>query len=172
MPNRQDRPAGQESWSISIEKDYLKFSAAHFLIFPDGTAERLHGHNYKVYVDLHTELDEHGLVLNFQEIKPLTRELCDELDEHLLIPGEHPVLTSEPKDEHYEIRYKERYYLVPREEVIILPISNSSAENLASWFGRTLRERIAKRWPDLAVKQLSVGVEETPGQRGVWTVSE
>ena len=81
-------PNPRESWSISVEKDYLKFSAAHFLIFPDGTAERLHGHNYKVYVDLHTELDEHGLVVNFKEIKPLVRQLCDELDEHLLIPGD------------------------------------------------------------------------------------
>lgn len=165
MPNRQ------ESWSISIEKDYLKFSAAHFLIFPDGEAERLHGHNYKVYVDLHTELDEHGLVLNFQEIKPLVRELCDELDEHLLIPGEHPVLTAELKDEHYEIRYRERYYLIPKGEVIVLPISNSSAENLAAWFGRTLCERIEARWPELTVQRMSVGVEETPGQRGVWTVT-
>lgn len=166
MPNRQ------ESWSISIEKDYLKFSAAHFLIFPDGTAERLHGHNYKVYVDLHTDLDEHGLVLNFQEIKPLVRALCDELDEHLLIPGKHPVLTAELKEQHYEIRYQERYYLIPKDEVIVLPISNTSAENLAAWFGRTLRERIHASWPNLSVRQMSVGVEETPGQRGVWTVRD
>ena len=164
MPNRQER------WSISIEKDYLKFSAAHFLIFPDGTAERLHGHNYKVYVDLHTDLDEHGLVLNFQEIKPLVRALCDELDEHLLIPGQHPVLTVEPKGEHCEIRYRERYYLIPKDEVVVLPISNSSAENLAAWFGRTLCDRITERWPELVVNQMSVGVEETPGQRGVWSI--
>ena len=47
----------RERWSIAIDKDYLKFSAAHFLIFPDGSAERLHGHNYKVYVTIETELD-------------------------------------------------------------------------------------------------------------------
>jgi 6-pyruvoyltetrahydropterin/6-carboxytetrahydropterin synthase len=166
MPNRQ------ESWSISIEKDYLKFSAAHFLIFPDGSAERLHGHNYKVFLDLHTELDEHGLVVNFQEIKPLVRELCDELDEHLLIPGEHPVLTAEVNGPHYEIRYKDRFYLVPKDEVLILPISNSSAENLAAWFGRTLRGRMEQAWPQLHVKQMTVGVEETTGQRGNWTVRD
>ena len=165
-------PNPRESWSISVEKDYLKFSAAHFLIFPDGTAERLHGHNYKVFIDLHTALDEHGLVVNFKEIKPLVRQLCDELDEHLLIPGEHPVLTAEVQGEHYEIRYRERFYLVPREEVIVLPIGNSSAENLAAWFGRTLRERMRGTWPDLVVRELSVGVEETPGQRGVWTLQE
>ena len=162
----------RESWSISIQKDYLKFSAAHFLIFPDGSAERLHGHNYKVFVDLHTELDEHGLVVNFKEIKPLVRALCDELDEHLLIPGEHPVLTCERDGEHFEIRYRERRYLIPAEEVIVLPISNSSAENLAAWFGRTLRERMRGPWPGLGVRELSVGVEETTGQRGTWTLRE
>ena len=62
-----------ESWSIKVQKDYLKFSAAHFLIFPDGTAERLHGHNYKVYVEVSSELDPHGLVLNFKTLKPLVR---------------------------------------------------------------------------------------------------
>src|SRR5262245_15463178 len=84
-----------ERWSISIEKDYLKFSAAHFLIFPDGSAERLHGHNYKVVVHVHTELDAHGLVVNFKDIKPMVHRLCDELDEHVLIPGRHPVLRTE-----------------------------------------------------------------------------
>ena len=163
----------RESWSISIQKDYLKFSAAHFLIFPDGSAERLHGHNYKVYVELQTGLDRHGLVVNFKEIKPLVRAICDELDEHLLIPGQHPVLTTERHDDgSLEIRYRERWYRIPADEVIVLPISNSSAENLATWIGRTLRERMRAVWPELQVGRLAVGVEETPGQRGTWMLEE
>lgn len=167
-------PGPTESWSISIQKDYLKFSAAHFLIFPDGSAERLHGHNYKVFVDLHTGLDAHGLVVNFKEIKPLVRALCDELDERVLIPGRHPVLTvgADPDDANVEIRYRERRYSIPREEVLVLPIGNTSAENLAAWFGRTLRARMRTRWPQLRVGQLDVGVEETTGQRGTWTLRE
>lgn len=161
-----------ESWSIQIDKDYLKFSAAHFLIFPDGTAERLHGHNYKVYVDLHTDLDRHGLVVNFQEIKPLVRALCDELDEHFLVPGDHPVLRVLGVGDALEIRYLHRFYSVPKDEVIVLPICNTSAENLAAWFGRTLRARMRNVWPELRVRELSIGVEETPGQRGVWTLRE
>lgn len=164
--------APRESWSIAIDKDYLKFSAAHFLIFPDGSAERLHGHNYKVFVDVHTDLDAHGLVVNFQEIKPMVRALCDDLDEHLLLPGQHPVLTAVRTGEHFDIRYRERRYLVPADEVIVLPIGNTSAENLASWFGRALRQRMAAKWPKLALRRLEVGVEETPGQRGIWTLQE
>ena len=45
-----------ESWAIFLEKEYFKFSAAHFLIFPDGTAERLHGPNYRVMVEIEGEL--------------------------------------------------------------------------------------------------------------------
>jgi hypothetical protein len=55
---------------------------------------------------------------------------------------------------------------------MVLPIGNTSAENLAGWFGKTLRERMATAWPKLRVLQLSVGVEETPGQRGIWTLRE
>jgi 6-pyruvoyltetrahydropterin/6-carboxytetrahydropterin synthase len=160
----------RERWSIAIDKDYLKFSAAHFLIFPDGTAERLHGHNYKVYVAIETELDRHGLVVNFQEIKPLVRAICDELDEHLLLPGRHPVLTANAQpDGQLEIRYRERRYLVPANEVLVLPITNTSAENLATFVGGEIRSRMRTRWPALRVRRLQVGIEETPGQQGIYT---
>lgn len=160
--------AVQRRWSIRVQKDYLKFSAAHFLIFPDGTAERLHGHNYKVYVDVHSDLDDHGLVINFKDIKPLIRELCDELDEHLLIPGRHAELTCVDQDGGVsEIRYRERRYLIPTDEVIVLPISNSSAENLAGWVADQLAERLCARFETVGLRAIEVGVEETPGQRGV-----
>ena len=161
--------AAHESWSIAIEKDYLKFSAAHFLIFPDGTAERLHGHNYKVYVDVHTELDAHGLVLNFQEIKPMVRELCDELDEHWIVPGEHAELTCERRPNGVaEVRYRERVYTAPASDVLVLPINNTSAENLATFLAREILARLRQRFPDVVVGGLEVAVEEAPGQRGVY----
>ncbi len=158
-----------ESWSIEVHKDYLKFSAAHFLIFPDGRAERLHGHNYKVFAEVQCDLDAHGLVLNFKQIKPLIKEIADELDEHFLVPGEHPVLRcTRQADGQVEVRYQERRYVVPADDAIVLPINNTSAENLAAWFGRELRRRIAARFPAASLHAMSVGVEETAGQRGVY----
>lgn len=158
----------KKTWTIRIDKDYLKFSAAHFLIFPDGEAERLHGHNYKVFVEVRTELDPHGLVINFKEIKPLVKEICDELDEFVLIPGRHPELTCVARDDGLsEIRYRERRYLIPTSEIRRLPISNSSAENLAGYVADTLLTRLAERLPDVKPIAVQIGVEETPGQRGV-----
>lgn len=158
-----------ERWSIEVEKEYLKFSAAHFLIFPDGTAERLHGHNYRVYVELDGNLDPHGLVLDFQEVKPVVRQLCDELDEHWIVPGEHPELRhGEREDGVVEVRYRERYYAAPVDDVLILPLNNTSAENLSAWFGRQLMDRLATRFPEVEIRRLRVAVEETAGQRGVY----
>ncbi|GAB4146540.1 MAG: 6-pyruvoyl tetrahydropterin synthase family protein [Planctomycetota bacterium] len=165
-------PPANESWSIRVHKDYLKFSAAHFLIFPNGAAERMHGHNYKVYVEMESPLDAHGLVVNFKEIKPIVRELCDGLDEHVLIPGRHPVLSAAEQDGSTEVRYMERRYVIPSDEVILLPITNTSAENLAAWIGRTLRERIRRRWPSLPIRRLEVSVEESPGQQGIYALEE
>jgi len=159
-----------ERWSIDLYKEYFKFSAAHFLIFPDGSCERLHGHNYHVRVEIEARLTTHGLVLDFKQVKPVVRELVDELDEHWLVPGEHPVLTCERRPGgQTEVVYRDRRYSAPSEDVIVLPINNSSSENLAGWMGRELRARLQRRFEDLDVRRLRVAVEETSGQSGVYS---
>ena len=162
-----------ERWSIDIQKEYFKFSAAHFLIFPDGSAERLHGHNYRVYVEIAAELSPHGLVLDFKQVKPVVRELVDSLDEHWLVPGEHPVLRwSERADGVVEVRYQDRYYAAPRSDVIVLPINNTSSENLATWIGRQLHARLRQRFSQLVLHRLRLSVEETAGQSGVYLYTD
>lgn len=158
-----------ERWGIAVAKEDFKFSAAHFLIFPDGTAERLHGHNYRVFVELRADLSQHGLVIDFKMIKPIVREIVNRLDEHWIIPGEHPVLTTNQRpDGIWEVRYAGRYYAAPAEDVIILPINNTSSENLAGWIGRELRGSLERSFPSVELTWLRLAVEETSGQQGVY----
>ncbi len=157
-----------ESWHIFLEKEYFKFSCAHFLIFADGSKERLHGHNYHVQVEIEGDLSEAGLVIDFLHAKPVVRELCDFLDEHWLLPGEHPELKIETRGDHTEVVYRESHYRVPSDEIRVLPINNSSVENLATWFGRELYRRLDERFGDRHVRRLRVAISETPGQRGVF----
>lgn len=158
-----------ENWSIEVDKEYLKFSVAHFLIFPDGSAERLHGHNYRVFVELEARLSPFGLVVDFLHIKPIVRALCDSLDEHWILPGLHPELTVEPlPDAHVEVRYRERTYRAPAEDVIVLEINNTSAENLAAYLGRSLLAQLREQFEELECSYLRLAVEETSGQRGVY----
>jgi len=38
--------------TLHLYKQNFKFSSAHFLIFDENTAEKLHGHNYQVRVEI------------------------------------------------------------------------------------------------------------------------
>ena len=67
---------------FTITKEF-QFSASHQLLtLPDGhPCKRLHGHNYTVVVVLQAEnLDEHGFVLDFLELKTFKKMIDDELD--------------------------------------------------------------------------------------------
>jgi len=161
-----------ENWSIHLHKEYFKFSCAHFLIFPDGSKERLHGHNYHVEVEIHGGLGERGLVMDFNDAKPLIRALCDELDEHWILPAHHPELKiHHGADGHTAVEYRGARYLAPSDEIVELPINNSSAENLASWFGRELMRRLSEQFSPTQVQRLRVSISETSGQRGVYELT-
>ena len=109
-------------------------------------------------------------MLDFKEVKPVVRELVDGLDEHWIVPGEHPRLQILPRpDGVTEVRYGELFYAAPTDDVIVLPINNTSSENLSAWVGRDLRRRLAQRFDDVDIARLVVSVEETSGQSGVYT---
>ncbi|HIG12149.1 MAG: 6-carboxytetrahydropterin synthase [bacterium] len=158
-----------ESWSIEVNKEYFKFSAAHFLIFADGTAERLHGHNYRVFLELDACLDDYGLVMDFKRVKPVVLRLLETLDERFLLPGEHPELrVSDGPEGRVSIHYRERFYQLCRDEVLVLPITNTSSENLATFIGRELLRLLPLEFSEVQIKRLRLAVEETSGQRGVY----
>ena len=65
-------------YTVRIEDE---FAAAHFLTRYHGKCERLHGHNYKVFVTASgTNLDEGGMLLDFVILKSALRKITSELD--------------------------------------------------------------------------------------------
>jgi 6-pyruvoyltetrahydropterin/6-carboxytetrahydropterin synthase len=162
--------AAPAAWAIRIDKEYHKFSAAHFLIFEDGTAERLHGHNYRVGLELEAPAVPHGVVLDFRVVKALLGEVLEPLDECFLVPGLHPVLNWERSGGEITVRYRERRYVLPADEVNVLPIENSSAECLARHIATELAEALRREAPKARFTRLAISVEETPGQRAVFAL--
>jgi len=64
------------SFTLSCAKEDFKFSSAHFVAH-DGGREKLHGHNYRLYVSLTSgALGEDGTVMDFAELKRVVRSLC------------------------------------------------------------------------------------------------
>ncbi len=69
------------------------FAAAHFLTRYHGKCERLHGHNYKVFVTASgRELDEGGMLLDFGILKDALRTVTGELDHSSL--NDHPAFSD------------------------------------------------------------------------------
>lgn len=65
-------------FEIRVEAD---FAAAHFLRDYHGKCENLHGHNYKVYAHVKSNvLDEGGMALDFSVLKKTLRKVCSQLD--------------------------------------------------------------------------------------------
>lgn len=61
------------------------FASAHALRNYPGDCRRLHGHNWKLEVEVTSaELDALGMVIDFKAIKQAARQVTDELDHRFL----------------------------------------------------------------------------------------
>lgn len=96
-----------------ILKVLTEFASAHTLRGYPGACARMHGHNWKVEVEIEaTELDEMGMGIDFKLIRNAAGEIGDRLD--------HRYLND----------------LEPFQEV------NPTAENIAAYFYRELRQTL------------------------------
>jgi len=157
-------------WKVRVEGTDLRFSAAHFTTF-EGQCEPLHGHNYAVTVEVEGELTGDSWVVDFVKLRKVARRICDELDHRFLLQRDSPVLEIEEGVSHWGVRFRpggqpsgrERGWALPKDEVVALPIDNSTAERLAEWFAGRLGEELRAAGTS-NVTAITVGVEEAPGQ--------
>ncbi|HEY0753224.1 MAG TPA: 6-carboxytetrahydropterin synthase [Ktedonobacteraceae bacterium] len=147
---------------VKVEGGYLRFSSAHFITF-GGKCERLHGHNYAVLVELEGTLGEDHLVFDFTLLKRITREICRRLNHRFLLPLHNSHLQISEQESGWEIRFGTKHYLFPREDVIALPIDNSTAERLAEYICQELRRELTAHHT-ANLQSIMVGVEEAPTQ--------
>ena len=134
-------------FSIEVAKDYFNFASAHFLIFANGRREPLHGHNYQVSVAMEGELDRAGVVLDFITFKPLVKQVCDALDHRTLIQTNSSAIQVRKNAQEVEILYKKQKLLLPRGDVILLPIANTSTELLAEYIARQIKRKVRQNFP-------------------------
>lgn len=91
-----------------------EFAASHSLREYPGDCARLHGHNWKVEVEVTaTDLDELGMAIDFKTVRAAAREAAGQLD--------HRHLNE----------------LDPFDRI------NPTAENIAAWLFSTIRDRVA-----------------------------
>lgn len=155
--------------TLSLAKQNFKFSSAHFLIFDDKHAEMLHGHNYRVEVELGLPPEEkyqnQGYFIDFNLFKKFIKAACDEWDEHILLPRLHPDLKTNIKGDSLEVNFRDRFYVFPKKEVCLLEVTNTSVEQLS----KILSTKIYQEFQNSGITFVSVYVEETAGQGATTT---
>jgi 6-pyruvoyl-tetrahydropterin synthase len=152
----------EAAFTVHVTKDYLKFNAAHFIAYK-GFREALHGHNYRVSVDVEGALGAHGYVLDFGLVKRAARRVCERLDEKVLLPARSDCLRIREEGGQVIVAYDADEFRFPRADVVLVPIVHSSAEELAHYLVGELRRELRTEGVT-ALRAIRLGVEESPGQ--------
>jgi 6-pyruvoyltetrahydropterin/6-carboxytetrahydropterin synthase len=135
-------------------------------VFPDGSKERLHGHNFNVTVALDLRLYAFETLLDIGIVKAAVDAQCREWNEHLLLAEHNPYLQILRRDQELEFRLCGRRYVVPADEVVLLPIDNIIVETLSMEFARRVIERLRLVLKSDVVEGVEVDVREARGQGG------
>jgi 6-pyruvoyltetrahydropterin/6-carboxytetrahydropterin synthase len=156
-----------EQYRVRIEKEYLVFSAGHFITFAGDVCERLHGHNYRVAAEVAGPLDENHYVVDFIALRDTLRGILDELDHFMLLPLEHPLIKVTADELQVEATFGERRWVFPRGDCVLLPVPNTTAEMLARYIGERLNAALFARG-GLKPARTQIEVDECFGQLGIW----
>jgi len=156
-----------ESYHVRLDKEYHVFSAAHFITFNGNICERLHGHNYRVFAEVHGPLDENRYVIDFIALRDSLKEITDELDHHVLLPTEHSQIKVNAGEREVEVTFEDRRWVFPRGDCILLPLEQTTAELVARYIGVRLLDALENK-TGTRPTQTIVGVDENNGQWGIW----
>ena len=155
---------------VRVTKDHLVFSAAHFITFNGNICERLHGHNWRTAVELSGPLDENRYVFDFIALRDALQKIVNELDHRVLLPTRHQQICVQAEEREVTATFEGRRWVFPREDCVLLPVENTTAEEIAAWIGGRLRD-VVKPASGSKIETIQVEVEENFGQCAICTAN-
>ncbi len=151
--------------SLEIHREVLQFSAGHFTILSPTERENLHGHNYSLSAAFEVLLQEDGMNFDYRYYKNKLLLLADQIDRRFLLPSQSRYLQLEEKEEWWLAHFNQEKIPFLKRDVVILPLSNITIEELSAWFLQKLLEEQA----ELArhhIQALTIQVYNGPGHSG------
>lgn len=159
------------SYRVSVAKDYLSFSSAHFITFRGHKCESLHGHNYRVAVVVEGGVDAECLfVLDFAVLKQVIKPMVEAVDHKVLLPTQNEKIGLREEHESVIVDYfgKGRF-VFPKSDVALVPVKNTTVEMLAEYFAVEVRNALLAAG-HTHLTRLDIEVEESPGQSAGFSV--
>jgi 6-pyruvoyltetrahydropterin/6-carboxytetrahydropterin synthase len=157
------------AFKVSVSKEYLGFSSAHFITLSGHQCESLHGHNYRIGVTVEGAVDpECAFVVDFAVLKRIVRPYVQEVDHRVILPTRNPKLVLTTEGDRLLVDYLgARRFVFPASNCALLPVSNTTAEMIAEYLAHRLRDDLLKEGLT-NLESLEVEVEESVGQAGYY----
>ena len=143
---------------LEMARAEFGFYAAHIALY-NGEVEPLHGHTFQVTLRVSGEPDITGMIADFNEIKPAIRDAVAPLRRRTLVPGQAPELQITSKNDSLSITCDRKRYLLPAEDVIVLPLANTTLETLAGY----LLSQVLPQLQRAGLVTAELAVSELPG---------
>ena len=152
--------------TIEISKQYLSFSAAHFTIFSETERERLHGHNYRVSASFQAPVGQNGMTFDYNVFKNKLKEICNSLDEYLLLPEQSPYLRIKDNNKNYEVCYGDEVMTFLKADTLLLPILNTTVEEYSNYILNILLASSKQEIDLYDIRMISIQIGSGDGQSG------
>lgn len=143
--------------TVEIGRGEFGFSSAHTGLH-DGEFEPLHGHTFQVTLRLCGEPDTDGMLIDFSEVKAALREAIAPLRRRTLMPGKAPEVRITSEDNTLSITAGRKRYVLPVEDVTVLPLVNTATEAIAGY----LLERVLPFLHGYGVTTVELELSEAP----------
>jgi 6-pyruvoyl-tetrahydropterin synthase len=144
--------------TLEMGRAEFGFYAAHLALY-EGAAEPLHGHTFQVTVRVTGEPDASGMLVGFSGIRAAVRDAVAPLRRRTLVPGQAPELQITREDDSLSITIGRKRYVLPAEDVTVLPLANTTLEALAGY----LLGRVLSQLAQTALVAAELEVAEPPG---------
>lgn len=156
----------QAIYRVDVTKEQFVFSAAHFITFAGDICERIHGHNYAVRAAVEGPLDQNRYVVDFIALRDAVLAETQLLDHHVVLPSDHAEIKITNDEKETTARFRDRRWVFPNEDCVILPVINTTAEEMARVIAERVKQRTKEAFGD-AIDWIEIAVDENNGQWGV-----
>jgi len=156
----------EATFRVDVTKQQFVFSAAHFITFAGDICERIHGHNYAVRASVEGPLDQNRYVVDFIALRDAVLEQTLSLDHHVILPRDHAEIKVSSDEKETTATFRDRRWVFPNEDCVILPVINTTAEEIARVIALRVIEKTREKFGS-ALTSIEVAVDENCGQWGV-----
>jgi len=138
----------------------IRFSACHFIPGHE-KCSKLHGHSYIVRARLEGDVGDSGMVMDFVDIKKALKAAADQMDHKTLLPRNTDSVKVMQTEREVEVLTCGKRYVFPKEDVLILDVDITTAEEMSRLIARDLISSVIL---PKNVKRLWIGLDEERGQ--------